>query len=386
MTCKRARALLAAAGTLAAAAACRSEPTPPPRGARPDSVYGAALWHRDDFTGDRAMTPVLDSGVVYFLASGGSAGSYPSVVALDRATGRPRWHQPVVSSQNVAVAGDRVAAIWGSLYLLDRATGARQGVVVLPSSAFNTNVATDGRRFYAGTHDGRAVAVDPATGVPAWDVAAAGDGAMTAFGVAVGDGDLVVAFKGFPTAAAPGERGVVALLDAGTGALKWRHEVPDSLPGAGVVEAPVLIGDVVVAVTQGHEVRALDRATGATRWRADLSGGHPRVASGGLASCGGQVVAPTGDLGLAALDAATGRVVWRVPDVGLGSLSAVVCAHGTALAAAGLLKAFDARTGAELARYPTAGSDERHQVLDATRDERYLYLSTTSGLVATEAP
>jgi glucose dehydrogenase len=68
-------------------------------------------------------------------------------------------------------------------------------------------------------------------------------------------------------------------------------------PGAnpGIVEPPVIVGEVVIVVTQVHDVRAFDPRTGAPRWRADVSFAAREWASEGLA-CEGLVIVPTGDL------------------------------------------------------------------------------------------
>jgi outer membrane protein assembly factor BamB len=70
----------------------------------------------------------------------------------------------------------------------------------------------------------------------------------------------------------------VSCLDAETGDVRWSIEYP-SLAFAnehkgGTIETPTVHGDSLYVPTRQGELRALDLATGATRWRVDLAARH----------------------------------------------------------------------------------------------------------------
>lgn len=195
-----------------------------------------------------------------------------------------------------------------------------------------------------------------------------------------------MALKYFSMSAAP-DSGIVAVLDRATGAVRWRTALQAGA-NAGIVVPPVIVGDVVVVVTQGHDVRAFDLRTGAPRWQADVSFAAQEWASDGLAACEGLVIVPTGELGLAALDAATGALRWRRGNLEEGSLRSVQCAHGTVMTLGAGLRIFDARTGEPRAAYPRgpAVADPGFWIAAATRDEAFLYVATTVGYAKVRAP
>lgn len=353
----------------------------------------AVVWSTPDSVGGGGMQPELNGGHVYFerdlnIGPGGTVRAASQVLALDRGTGALLWHgQLTAAAENAAVAGGRVGAVWGSLAIFDPANGTRNHLYRFGTTSLATNVVSDGARFYVGSHDGHAIAVDPATGTAAWttDLAPAGD--ATAFGVALEGDALAVGLKHFGSGSAPGDSGIVAVVERGTGAVRWRAAVTGARD-PGIADPPVITHGLVIAATHSHHVYAFDLRTGEVRWRADASFTPQVYASSGLAACEGMVIVPTGDLGLVALDAATGAVRWRRGDLEEGSLRSVQCLHGTVLTLGAGLRVFDARTGAPRATYPIdePAINRDFWINSATRDEQFLYVGTTVGFAKVRAP
>ena len=391
----------ALAVALAAIGACDDGPTRPRRVANPralaDTVFGAGAvgWFTPDSVGAWTMRPEPDGPRVYFerdmeLTATGKVAGPARLVAIDRETGALLWHRPFISAHNAAVAGDVVGAVWGSLPMFDRGSGTPALHFTYGSTSLASNVVSDGVRFYVASHDGHALAVDPVTGAAAWDADLAGGPSTVGFGVALSGDALAVALKHFRAAGTQRDSGIVAVVDRASGAVRWRVVLPGSVADPGIVEPPAIVGGLVIVVTQGHDVRAFDLATGALRWQADASfaAGDGEYASNGLAACEGLVIVPTGDLGLAALDTATGAVRWRLPDLRDGSLRGVECSHGTVLTLGSRLRVLDALTGAARAVYPITEPGERSdfRITSATRDDRWLYVGTTHGYARVRAP
>jgi outer membrane protein assembly factor BamB len=259
---------------------------------------------------------------------------------------------------------------------------------VYPGTSLSGNVVSSEGRFYFQTHSGRVVAVDAASGAVRWDTNLAGNALTTGFGLTLAGETLIATLKYLRASATGRDTGIVAALDAATGAVRWRVVIdPDSVTESGVVHPAVVWGNNVIVVTFSHEVFSFDLTTGAVRWRFDAAYGEPRVGNGGLAGCDGRVIVPTGDLGLVALDAATGAVLWKLPDIKEGSLSWVYCSHGTVLA--GRLRVFAALSGASLARYPYVSAyelDPGFWITNVTRDAESIYFATTHGFAKIRSP
>lgn len=101
---------------------------------------------------------------------------------------------------------------------------------------------------YAGTHEGRVLALDAADGSARWSFST-GDRILAAPFVA-GDRVLVGCYDG-----------KVYALDAATGALRWTFDAK-----APITSTPVLTHSVVVVGSRGYDLWGLDAATGRPRW------------------------------------------------------------------------------------------------------------------------
>jgi outer membrane protein assembly factor BamB len=121
------------------------------------------------------------------------------------------------------------------------------------------------------------------------------------------DGELVIAGSGNSNMvqSAPDARGEVVALDKKTGAVKWRTAFADSVLGG----IPVKDGLVICPVRTG-EVVALSEADGKVVWRSRVSGNAPVAA--GCAFAGDRVYAVSNDGYLGVLDAKDGHVVEKV--------------------------------------------------------------------------
>jgi outer membrane protein assembly factor BamB len=227
------------------------------------------------------MTPELSGSHVYFerdlhLSSTGTVLSRAKLVAMDRETGAEMWAQPIVSGENAAVAGNVIGAVWGSLPMFDRVTGASLPVFRYGEMSLSGNVASDGERFYVLTHNGHALAVNPARGTAQWDANLAGSGASVGFGVGVAGDAVAATLKHFGSAAAPGDSGLascegmviaptgdlaIVALDAATGAARWRVNAEDlgSLSSLDCSYGTVL--------ARGSRLAVLDARSGARRAR-----------------------------------------------------------------------------------------------------------------------
>ncbi|HEX6910765.1 MAG TPA: PQQ-binding-like beta-propeller repeat protein [Longimicrobium sp.] len=389
----------AAALWLLALSACfegGDNPFTPGGGNAGTAAFGAEAleWWTPDSIGGWTMVPLLNGPNVYFerdmQVAGGVVTRSAELVALDRADGGEVWSSPIITASNAVVAGGRIGPVWGSLPIFDPATGTRLHTYRFGETSLSGTVASDGARFYATTHDGYAVAVNPATGTAAWETNLAGGANTAGFGVAVAGEAVAVTLKHLAASTADRDSGIVAVLERGTGAVRWRTRVQSNDPA--IVEPPVVVAGMVIVVTQGHDVRAYNLQTGALVWSFDASAapGTGEVASHGLAACEDLVVVPTGGMGLVALTATTGAPRWQLGDIGGGSLLGVQCENGRVLALGGGLRVFNAYTGARLAVYPRREppplNGRSFTITGAVSDGEFLYVATSHGYAKVQAP
>ncbi|HWB71436.1 MAG TPA: PQQ-binding-like beta-propeller repeat protein, partial [Egibacteraceae bacterium] len=195
-----------------------------------------------------------------------------------------------------------------------------------------------GRVFGAARADQTVVALDAATGALVWS---AGD-TRGLGGQVRAAGGLVAAVVGEavqPTSGAPRQfRGALLGLDAATGALRWRHPVPE-------YPRMLVAGDPLVVAYEAT-VAALDPASGAIRWGPVA----PSPGAVGRLISAGDALYVTSDGGVQALDAADGTLRWST-----GGLAPLALAVSDDLVLVGgadaTVRALDALTGA--ARWQT---------------------------------
>ena len=218
------------------------------------------------------------------------------------------WRAPV----GQGYAGPAVAG--GNVYLMDRAVAPGQAPAKSPFD----------RKETAG--DERVVCLDRTTGAQKWAHRypsayrvsyAAGPRCTPAV-----DGDRVYAL---------GTMGDLFCLDAGTGAVVWeKHCLQDfgsTLPLWGFSASPLIDGDHLIALVGGSDGRlvvALDKRTGAEKWRAlSYDSGDWGYSPPVIYEFGGRrqliVWHPKAVIGL---DPATGAKLWEVPFESRNALTA----------------------------------------------------------------
>ncbi len=236
----------------------------------PGDSYAGLAW-RFETNGPVRSSPVVYEDVVLV---GGADGN---VYAIDRRSGRERWHATLHGAVNSTPA-------------------ARGGVVYAATmgGAFTALSARDGHRLWSHQF---------------------GKDAPLAWGRESGDvyvssptiaGDVVVIGSG---------DGNVYSLDAANGKIRWRFHTDGR-----VRSTPAVSGGVVYAGSFDGSVYAIDLASGKQRWRFDTDGRHLESARFGYdrrsiqsspSVASGVVYVGSRDGHLYAIDAATGKERWK---------------------------------------------------------------------------
>jgi len=178
----------------------------------------------------------------------------------------------------------------------------------------------------------------------------------------------------------------VVLLERATGQLIWRQRVPGPVAGG-----PLLAGDLLYVATQAvpdGRVLALRLKTGKVKWQARTGG-----VTASLALTGDLVVAVTDGGDVVALDAATGAQRWRCSLRRAARAAPVPTAEGIVVATLGdSLYLLDSATGTVRAHFATPGvvlgtpATDRHRLFLATTAGRLLALSLPTLAVQWERP
>ena len=202
------------------------------------------VWSRS--VGELEFSPILADGLLI-------VGTYNGhLYALDARTGEERWRNPATGSESAisgfasAADGIVVVSIAGGLRAIDLATGAERWAV--PGKAGTITDIVDGV-VYSAANDGHAYGLDLQTGAERWSWAAP----AAATYVTVDDGTAYVSV----------EDGRIDAVSIDSGEVLWSWQTI-SQAGAAVVGP-----DVVFVSARGDqgEIYALDRASGALRWK-----------------------------------------------------------------------------------------------------------------------
>ncbi len=242
---------------------------------------GAVLW-RFQTLGPVEGTPTLDRGTLYIGSTDGA------LYALDARTGQMRWRFATVAEiiHAPVVTGDSVYCVNAddTVFAVDRATGeSRWRYHREPPGGItgggHAGLLYDGHRLYTGFSDGRAVALHPSDGTPAW------------------------------------ERDTSADSEAAEGANE-AHRTID------VDTTPVLVDGNLFVASYTAGLYALDPEGGGVRWRVERL---LNVSS--LADDGRYVYATSASLGLVKVSAADGEVAW-MRDLGSRAMQQPVARGG----------------------------------------------------------
>ena len=242
-----------------------------------DAASGKVIW-RQDFDAGVGGAPAVADGVVYALARDGSAW------AIDAADGKVIWQvagTPAVAGMSgvsaPAIAGKLVIFPFatGQMLAVDRASGVpawqaqvaggRPGRGYAIVSDLTGDPVVMGGTVYAGSSAGKLGAFDATTGETRWT---AGEGAVSPVQVA---GNAVFLIS---------DQAQLVRLDAATGETVWAQDLPyyvkDKIKRQREIHVnlgPVLAGNRLFVVSSDGLLRSFDPASGALLGQADLPGG-----------------------------------------------------------------------------------------------------------------
>ncbi len=273
--------------------------------------------------------PAVDSTHIYADVSIGGP-----IVAIDHRTGLRSWayeREPIAPS-NLIRHRDVLLFVGAYAVALDAATGAERwkvqpGIDGPLATAGGLGVsAAAGDHFYFGT-DRWIFALDVATGEERWrsEVGAGWPHPGLVRGLVLSGDTLYASVHRYHTWNGYTATAHLVAIDRRTGAELWRHVEGDSADRQVVLLEPRVAGDLLIAADQWKNTYfALDRATGAVRWRvpstrAGYFGPWEAPAVGGDTLYGA-----SSDRLITAMDLRTGRVLWRT-QVANSATAAIPC-------------------------------------------------------------
>jgi outer membrane protein assembly factor BamB len=247
------------------------------------------------------------------LVPGGTAGG--GVTAYDAGTGAQRWRYDTGSAAFVRAVGDGIAVVapqYGSIAGVELTSGQERWRLALPAGASAGRAAVVGSRVYVGASypsegalDAPVVyALDASTGQVAWSRSLERGTQLQFAPPVVADGWVLVADTPHHPGSAPSSH--VHAIDAASGAVRWRADL-GSDRSAFHDQSPLVAGGVVYAVSNAGLLLAVDATSGRERWRRQSSSGIVMLA--GAAEDG--VLAVVGS-NLVSLDAGDGAERWQV--------------------------------------------------------------------------
>jgi outer membrane protein assembly factor BamB len=213
--------------------------------------------------GEVRGTPVADASSIYVRTAA------QELLAVDRATGAVRWKARLadapgfVSGGRLLLAGDLVIAGTDDVEAFRRRDGARIWRANL-ARGLGAGVQLGGAMddvVFAGSYAGLLLALDVQSGSVRWAGRLTPEAETNVFVPSIDDDRVVATFSTFRGA---GEGGLAAFDRQGHPLWRARLAGPDE---RGVIGPAVPAGDVVLAADRRGTIAAVERDTGAVRWR-----------------------------------------------------------------------------------------------------------------------
>jgi outer membrane protein assembly factor BamB len=264
--------------------------------------------------------PIVDAGPRFAPPAPGTRSAAPRTAA-----GAHDWPQSGLTAANVGASTARVASAPTSAWS-----------VMLPTMVAYATTLVANDRVFAMMY-GTFAAYDAHTGAQLWVNASLKGGK---YGTPAVAGGVLVAPAA--SSASGSNAWTVVGLDAATGVLRWQSA------GASALGAIRISGDV--AYGTGDATFALDVATGATKWSAQLGCTTAPAIDAGSLYC-------AGPSGLVVADAATGAVRLRSPAPGAHAVSTPAVADGRVFLVGASLLAYDSSDGTPLWSAPFSTPD-----------------------------
>ncbi len=319
--------------------------TPP---VQPEPQPGQILWQADirPHTSSDGSPPIVTDGHVFVC------GQDKRLHALDAATGTVRWSVEIGDklgggNSRVLVVADGTVVVNGdsSLIGFDARTGARRWATAAADGRYSLCATNDPPYVFAeGPPPGfDIVALDARSGTPRWTTAI-DSGVRDLLHFTAGNG-VVAAVQGDS----------LFVLDAVSGALRWRATVGDASEYDPLERPSIAADTVVVCKLREPKVQVFDLASGAPLWTPGTRGefrsnrGQFAVADGDAMVLGGAPENYGGggapSTALESFDRRTGRGRWSKVS-GAGHLGAPCVADGTVFAVwKSQVHALDSATG-----------------------------------------
>ena len=243
---------------------------------------GSLAWGRQFPTLD-VGTAAVESGVLYAVAVDPSDQQHTGFLyAFDPATGQPLWHTQLTGMSVDAISIPLPVVANGAAYV----SALRQGGGT--------------------TSDNLLVAVSLSTHAILWSAGVTGRDLAAAGGAVYVSGEASDMSGTIPLSA----------VEASTGKTLWSQPIANAGQAGGFLSPPLVSGGTVFVSTYGGYAYALDAASGAQRWGAQVGG-----TAGVLPVALGTTVYISSSNGPHALDAASGAQVWFAPTGGATSVA-----------------------------------------------------------------
>jgi len=277
------------------------EPSPLPEISKMFSVSPKWSASVGDGVGEfyNKLSPAIYNDIVYVADSKGL------IKALSTADGKEIWSTNVGSELfgGVAAGGGLVAvgSTEAEVIVLDATTGTEQWRNLVSSEIVSAPAISDGK-VLSRTIDGKLFAMDAKTGERAWlyDRSVPPLTLRGVSSISVGRGAAVTGFS----------NGKVALFIIETGQAIWEKRVAtpsgrSELDRVADADAtPIIVGDVVYAVTFKGNISAFDMRSGEVKWQRELSSYQNM-------SISGQLIGVTDAMSIVkVLDRRTGGTLW----------------------------------------------------------------------------